>query len=59
MKPKPKPKNDGPLSVPMPFDEAMQRALQVKPPPEGWPEYERKLRQRRQRNKRREPASVP
>jgi hypothetical protein len=49
MKPKPKPTRDGPLSIPLPFDEAIQRALQVKPPPEGWAEHERRLRQRRKK----------
>lgn len=53
-KPKPKGKNEGPLSVPVEFDEAIRRAMQVKPPPEGWPEYERSIRQ--QRTKRRSKA---
>jgi hypothetical protein len=30
-----KPKREGPLKVPLPFDEAIARALWVKPPPEG------------------------
>lgn len=55
MKPKPKPKREGPLSVPLDFDEAMQRALKVKPPPEGWAEHERRMRQRR---KKRQPENV-
>lgn len=36
-----KPKRVGPLKVPLPFDEAISRALRVKPPPEGWKNYER------------------
>jgi hypothetical protein len=44
---------EGPLKVPMRFDEAIKRALTVKPPEEGWKEYERKLKrqQRRRRSK--------
>ena len=57
---KPKAKREGPVSVPFDFDEAMRRALQkFKPPPEGWAEHERRLRQKRKLNKRRYPAKVP
>jgi hypothetical protein len=38
-----------PVSVPLPFEEAIRRALQVKPPPEGWTEDDRRERQRRKR----------
>jgi len=38
---------EGPLKIPMKFDEAMKLALNVKPPQEGWKEYERQLRKRR------------
>jgi hypothetical protein len=33
-----------PLKLPMKFDEAIERALQVKLPPEGWKEYGRLLK---------------
>ncbi|MGO8841742.1 MAG: hypothetical protein ACLQF1_11585 [Methyloceanibacter sp.] len=49
MKGKAKPKREGPLSVPMKFDEAIKRALTVKPPPEGWTAYEETLRKKQQR----------
>ena len=53
---KQKPSREGPLSVPLPFDEAIKRALQVKPPPEGWSEYEAKLRRKRQQARQRKKA---
>jgi hypothetical protein len=58
MKPNRKPKQEGPplTGGPLDFDEAMRRALKVKPPPEGWADYERRLKQER---KRRKPAKVP
>jgi hypothetical protein len=31
-----KPKLEGPLKVPLPFDEAIRRALRVRPPSGGW-----------------------
>ena len=34
--------HEGPLHVPFQFDDAIRRVLKVKPPPEGWKEYERK-----------------
>ena len=40
---------EGRLSVPFDFDEAIRRALQVKPPVEGWAKHERRLRQKRKR----------
>lgn len=39
-----KAKREGPLSIPMKFDDAIKRAIAVKPPAEGWAEYEKKLR---------------
>jgi hypothetical protein len=39
-----KAKREGSLKVDRPFDEAMARALRVKPPLEGWKEYERGLK---------------
>jgi hypothetical protein len=36
-----KPKREGPLKVPIPFDEAIRRALKVKPPQGGWKTFER------------------
>lgn len=35
---------EGPLRVPLKFDDAIKRALTVKPPPEGWAAYESKLK---------------
>ena len=49
MKAKPKRKREGPLKVPFQYDDAIKRTLQVLPPPEGWAEYEAKLRRRQQR----------
>jgi hypothetical protein len=46
---KAKPKREGPLHIPLKFDEAIKRAMQVKPPPEGWAEYEKKLKRKRKR----------
>ena len=54
---KEKPTREGPLKVPMKFDEAIKRALTVKPPPEGWPEYEKKLRKERKRRRSKEAAA--
>lgn len=51
MTPKRKPKQEGPLSIPLDFDEAMRRAMKVKPPPEGWAEHERRLRARQKRKR--------
>ncbi|WP_041373734.1 hypothetical protein [Phenylobacterium zucineum] len=46
MKPKPRPAaaQDGPLKVDRPFDDAITRALSVKPPAGGWAAYEAKLK---------------
>jgi hypothetical protein len=52
---KPKTKREGPLSVPLDFDEAMRRALKVKPLPEGWAEHERWLKEKRKRPVRKAP----
>jgi hypothetical protein len=46
-----KSKREAPLKVPMAFDEAMRRVVQVKPPKEGWEEYEKKLKKERKRRK--------
>ena len=48
---KAKTKCDEPLKVPLEFDEAMRRAVQVKPPTVGWTKYVKKLmrKQKRQR----------
>lgn len=51
-----KPKREGPVKVPVPFDEAIKDVLSVKPPAEGWPAYEAKLKQERLRKvKKRKP----
>lgn len=42
--PKPSPSQDGPLKVDLPFDDAISRALQVKPPAGGWAAYEAGLK---------------
>ena len=44
---KAKPKREGSLRIPMPFDEAMALAVTVKPPPEGWAEYEKRSKKKR------------
>jgi hypothetical protein len=44
MKSKPKASNEGPLRVDRPFDDAIARVLQVKPPARGWATYEARLR---------------
>lgn len=36
MKPKPKSTREGPLKIPMKFDDAIKSVMTVKPPPEGW-----------------------
>jgi hypothetical protein len=48
---KAKGKNEGPLNIPMAFDEAIKRALTVKPPEEGWAAYEKKIKRDRKRRK--------
>jgi hypothetical protein len=42
-----KPTREPPLKIPMDFDKAIGTALSVKPPPEGWSEYEAKLKRRK------------
>ena len=41
---KPTSAQDSPLKVDRPFDDAIGRALQVKPPTGGWAAYEAKLK---------------
>ena len=48
---KAKGKHEGPIKIDMKFDEAIRRALAVKPPPEGWEAYEKKLSKNRKRRK--------
>lgn len=43
--------HERPVKVEMDFDEAVKRALTVKPPPEGWAEYEKKLKKERKRRR--------
>ena len=45
---------DEPLKIPLKFDDAMERAVTVKPPPEGWPKHMKKLR-RKNTSKRKKP----
>ncbi len=35
---------DEPLKIPLKFDDAIKRAVTVKPPPEGWAKHMKKLR---------------
>lgn len=42
--PKPGASQDGPLKIDRPFDDAIGRALSVKPPAGGWAAYEKALR---------------
>ena len=51
MKTKTEPTQDQPLRILQNFDEAIKRTLRVKPPKGGWAEYEKKLKQRRQRKR--------
>ena len=50
---KAKAKGDEPLEIPLEFDKAMRRAVEVKPPPEGWTKYLKSQKQppKRQRQK--------
>jgi hypothetical protein len=48
MQPKAK-QREGRVSVPLDFDEAIRRALQVKPPPEGWRAYEDNLKKKKKK----------
>lgn len=49
MKAKAKDKRDDPVKVPLPFDEAMRRAVKVRPPAEGWQKHIEKAQRQRQR----------
>lgn len=51
-----KAKREAPLKVPMAFDEAMKRVLQVKPPKEGWKEYEKKTKKDRKKRRQKKAA---
>jgi hypothetical protein len=53
---KQKPKREGPLEINMPFDEAIRRALQVKPPPEGWAGYGKSLKKARKAKRKKRAA---
>jgi len=57
MKAKKKPSRDEPLKVPFKFDDAMKRALGVKPPSGGWAKYETKLKRQRERRRQRKKAT--
>ena len=47
-----KAKREGPVRVPLAFDEAIRRVLQVKPPPEGWAAYEKAPKTKRAKKRR-------
>lgn len=51
---KEKARRDEPVKVPLDFDEAMRRAVKIKPPAEGWTKYLKALTHpsKRQRRKR-------
>lgn len=51
MKAKKKPTREEPLKVSLRFDDALRRAVAVKPPPGGWADYEKKLKRDRQRRR--------
>ena len=51
MKGKRKSTRDAPLKIPLKFDDALRRAVKVKPPPGGWAEYEKKIKRARQRQR--------
>lgn len=53
---KPKAKHERPLKIDMGFDDAIKRALTVKPPPEGWREYEKKLKKERKKKRQKKAA---
>jgi len=44
---KAEPKREGPLKIPMKFDDAIKRALTVRPPKGGWAKYEARLKKNR------------
>lgn len=39
MKAKPEPKREGPPKILLKFDDAIKRAIKIKPPSGGWVEY--------------------
>lgn len=49
-------KHSEPIKAPLEFDEAMRRAVQVKPPPEGWTKYVKSLKQAPKRQRRKQTA---
>ncbi len=49
---KEKSKHNEPVKVPLEFDEAMRRAVQVKPPPKSWTKYVKSLKQASKRERR-------
>lgn len=51
MKTKAHPKREGPVHVPLPFDEAIRRALRVNPPKGGWKAHDERLKRRREQRK--------
>ena len=53
---KAKAKCDEPLKVSLEFDEAMRRAVQVKPPAVGWTKYVKKLMRGRKRQRQKSTA---
>lgn len=48
---------DEPLKIPLKFDDAIKRAVTVKPPPEGWAKHMKKLR-RKNTSKRKRPRTA-
>jgi len=48
---KAKAKREGPLKIPMAFDDAIKRALEVKPPVGGWATLERGSTHKRRRRR--------
>ncbi len=55
---KAKAKHESPLKIPMKFDDAMGLAVTVKPPKEGWAEYDKKVRASKSKRKvKRKPAA--
>ena len=58
MKAKQRRKREGPLRVPLQFDDATRLSLQVSPPAEGWTKYEEELTRRRQRQQKKEGSAI-
>lgn len=44
-------KHEGPLKINMKFDDAIKLSLAVKPPSEGWAEYEKRLKAEKPKRK--------